>query len=608
MTTEEHPDTSFLGSNNTFFMPNTISISFGMEEEDPWSAVRFDNDDDLRAPLTQSIQVDEGMVTESITAANVLIGVDLPEIFDTAYIRAGPIGDRITTESLETVIKLGGLSPRHNEQIMSLIVPPGAMYVTRNEFNTALALIGCAQKNMDLPSPLLRNLDSFQVKKINPLISTVKPKQFDDDPWRLSSTPPSNIFPVYPDDQSKPIPTHTKNISVATKIAKDTQLNSEVITDKWFTDLDQITITIAEKEGFLFTHVNYLIQSNQRQSSVRRRYSDFFWLWEILLKRYPFRIIPHLPPKKISGKDEVFLKQRCKGLSRFINCIIRHPVLKNDEVVTTFLTEETEFLLWRKAMTPSIEEEFIRINPDIDELQGFIPKDLSSRIEHIKNTVPKSIEKYDKLGSIMEKMVNIKHARSIELRRYDSTLKELSTIEHDCFVQNCDACNHVVRGYESVGNYMHSESAIIESEIASINNVLESLQRHKDIATCFLDMLDRKVRLAVNQIDTLTKKIQQNTIKVNQNRGVPGLESEVERLDHLLKTDTEHLIYQQRRDTYIHYCVASELSYLHKQQAFISLLYQNYVRQQLQHARRTIDNYKALEALLYEMPKPEDFA
>jgi hypothetical protein len=29
-----------------------------------------------------------------------------------------------------------------------MVVPSGAMYVTRNEFSTALALVGCAQKNM----------------------------------------------------------------------------------------------------------------------------------------------------------------------------------------------------------------------------------------------------------------------------------------------------------------------------------------------------------------------------------------------------------------------------------------------------------------------------
>lgn len=67
------------------------------------------------------------------------------------------------------------------------------------------------------------------------------------------------------------------------------------------------------------------------------------------------------------------------------------------------------------------------------------------------------------------------------------------------------------------------------------------------------------------------------------------------------------MIYQQRRDTYINYCLASELSYLHKQQAFVSVLYQSFVQGQLKYARRTVENWKALEAHLCDMPKPEDF-
>lgn len=71
---------------------------------------------------------------------------------------------------------------------------------------------------------------------------------------------------------------------------------------QWFLDLDLISVTIApEKEGFIFKHVNYIVESQQRSSKVLRRYSDFYWLWEVLLKRYPMRVIPNLPPKKISG-------------------------------------------------------------------------------------------------------------------------------------------------------------------------------------------------------------------------------------------------------------------------------------------------------------------
>jgi hypothetical protein len=51
----------------------------------------------------------------------------------------------------------------------------------------------------------------------------------------------------------------------------------------------------------------------------------------------------------------------------------------------------------------------------------------------------------------------------------------------------------------------------------------------------FQELLDRKEKLAVNQIDALNKRINVNQTKVNQHRGVPGLENEVERLDQALK-------------------------------------------------------------------------
>lgn len=46
-----------------------------------------------------------------------LAGVDLPTIYHTAYIHAGPVGDRVSIEALEIVIGLGGLGPRTYEQV-----------------------------------------------------------------------------------------------------------------------------------------------------------------------------------------------------------------------------------------------------------------------------------------------------------------------------------------------------------------------------------------------------------------------------------------------------------------------------------------------------------
>ena len=74
-------------------------------------------------------------------------------------------------------------------------------------------------------------------------------------------------------------------------------------------DLNQaneiITITpMPDKEGvFLFQHRNYEVTSVKRNSTVIRRYSDFVWLLDCLHKRYPFRQLPLLPPKRVASKS-----------------------------------------------------------------------------------------------------------------------------------------------------------------------------------------------------------------------------------------------------------------------------------------------------------------
>lgn len=65
-----------------------------------------------------------------------------------------------------------------------------------------------------------------------------------------------------------------------------------------------VTVTLLqEKEGmFMFQHRNYEVKSSRRGSTVVRRYSDFVWLLDCLHKRYPFRQLPLLPPKRLAGK------------------------------------------------------------------------------------------------------------------------------------------------------------------------------------------------------------------------------------------------------------------------------------------------------------------
>lgn len=109
-----------------------------------------------------------------------------------------------------------------------------------------------------------------------------------------------------------------------------------------------IVTLMPEKEGmFMFQHHNYEVASLRRGSKVIRRYSDFVWLLDCLHKRYPFRILPLLPPKRMGvngshlSNDGAFIEKRRRGLARFLNALVRHPVLSQEQMVIMFLTVPT---------------------------------------------------------------------------------------------------------------------------------------------------------------------------------------------------------------------------------------------------------------------------
>jgi hypothetical protein len=50
----------------------------------------------------------------------------------------------------------------------------------------------------------------------------------------------------------------------------------------------------------------------------------------------------------------------------------------------------------------------------------------------------------------------------------------------------------------------------------------------------------------------------------------------------------------------------SELIYLHKQQAFVSSLYQNYIKDSIHFSKLRADNWQDLEAPTFDMPSQVD--
>ncbi|KAF6832462.1 vacuolar targeting protein [Colletotrichum plurivorum] len=107
---------------------------------------------------------------------------------------------------------------------------------------------------------------------------------------------------------------------------------------------------LKENDGSKDTFVSYLITTNttfptfQRpQVVVRRRFTDFVFLYKALSRDYPTAAVPPLPDKQrmeyVSGNrfGPDFTNRRAHSLQRFLSRISLHPVLRRADILHIFL-------------------------------------------------------------------------------------------------------------------------------------------------------------------------------------------------------------------------------------------------------------------------------
>jgi sorting nexin-4 len=115
-----------------------------------------------------------------------------------------------------------------------------------------------------------------------------------------------------------------------------------------------ITDPQKEQEGSQNAYISYLLTTETNSPSflkpvvhVRRRFSDFFYLYNALVNEFPASIVPPLPDKNrldyLKGDlrfGPEFTLKRASSLTRFLTRIARHPGLKKSRVFYTFLESD----------------------------------------------------------------------------------------------------------------------------------------------------------------------------------------------------------------------------------------------------------------------------
>ncbi|KAL9075046.1 MAG: hypothetical protein Q9157_004161 [Trypethelium eluteriae] len=370
-----------------------------------------------------------------------------------------------------------------------------------------------------------------------------------------------------------------------------------------------ITITaLPEKEGtFLFQHRNYQVASVRRNSKVIRRYSDFVWLLDCLHKRYPFRQLPLLPPKRVASAygrvviksyanllsvngnhiaaDNTFLEKRRRGLARFANAL--------------------ELAVWRKQATISVQEEFLgkALPPSLEDS---LPATLQDTFDTVRSGVRRSAEVYINLCSLVERLAKRNEGIAAEYLRLSVALQTLTEASADTYAIDKNDVPLLNEGLNATAKHLSSSQILLEDEAKAWDEgVLEDMKAQRDTLVSMRDLFDRRDRYARDNIPQLERRIQANENKLSGIRAKPEQSQkagEAEKVEEAIIKDKESIVQQHARGVFIKECIRDELVYFQNSQYHVSRLHQDWSQERVKYTELQADNWRALSDEVDGMP------
>ncbi|KAI5457594.1 hypothetical protein BGZ63DRAFT_416739 [Mariannaea sp. PMI_226] len=376
-----------------------------------------------------------------------------------------------------------------------------------------------------------------------------------------------------------------------------------------------IVTLMPEKEGmFMFQHHNYEVASLRRGSKVIRRYSDFVWLLECLHKRYPFRVLPLLPPKRVGvngshlSNDGAFIEKRRRGLARFLNALVRHPVLSQEQLVIMFLTVPTELAVWRKQATISVQDEFAEkaLPPGLEDS---LPPTLEELFDRTQQGIKRSAELYINVCNIMDRLVKRTEGVAADHARIALSLISLTEASADTYASDTNEIPLLNDGLVAMSKHLRTCQALMEDESRGWDEgVLEDLKRQRDALVSVREMFDRRERLDKDNIPYLERRIQTNETKLASLRTKPDgvvKPGEIEKVAENIIKDKESIVQQHNRSIFVKECLRDELLTFQSTQYHVSRWNQDWAGERVKYAEMLADNWRRLLDELEGMPLGE---
>ena len=197
-----------------------------------------------------------------------------------------------------------------------------------------------------------------------------------------------------------------------------------------------IKLSFPEKvDGGIFSksYVTYLMETIPMGVKIRKRYSDFDWLKNILSTVYINCVIPPLCKKNYTDRfNEVLIAKRTRAIEKFMKGILIHPIMKNSDIFYNFISieKETDFdkkkKIYNRLSSPVILNQVKSLS---GELKVTVSKEKEIYLENIKDYCDLNEELFQKITKAYKGLISL-------MEQLSDKMKEISELWKDIYKKN----------------------------------------------------------------------------------------------------------------------------------------------------------------------------
>ena len=246
-----------------------------------------------------------------------------------------------------------------------------------------------------------------------------------------------------------------------------------------------INLGFPEKvDGWLIftkSYVSYQIITLPFNFKVRRRYSDFEWLRNILSQIYVNCILPPIPKKNYGDRfNENLISKRQRGLEKFLYGLVIHPLIKHSEILYDFLsnTNEEQFNSNKKKYANNVNDLYIKniysYTYDLKKLKSLngksdvnISNEKETYFQNIKDNINLNIEQLSKLNKSYRALFSLLDDVSNKYLEISNIYKELFNISEKYLDNNItlDTYNILSKIMKDFSDISIKEKDLLKKEI-----------------------------------------------------------------------------------------------------------------------------------------------